>query len=191
MLTEKEIIEIFKKTGVMNKGHFLLTSGKHSDTYMQVSRIFEHPEYAEMLCKELKGKFDVTPDIVIGPAIGAIQMSYETARQLGALCYFAEREDGKMTLRRGFHIEKGQKVLVVEDVITTGGTVKEVIELVNALGGEVVGVASIVDRSKGQVSFGVPFRAVYSAVIKSWEADECELCKQGLPITKPGSRKVK
>ncbi len=191
MLTKKEIEEILEKTGVMNTGHFLLTSGRHSDKYMQVSRIFEYPEYAEALCKELPSKFGEKPDIVIGPAIGAIQMSYETARQFGARCFFAEREEGVMTLRRGFHIEEGKKVLVVEDVITTGGTVREVIDLVKKAGGVVIGVASVVDRSMGKVDFGVPFKAVYSADIKSWEPDECELCKKGIPFIKPGSRKIK
>ncbi|MEG1028404.1 MAG: phosphoribosyltransferase family protein, partial [Oscillospiraceae bacterium] len=130
---------------------------------------------------------------VIGPAMGAVQMAYEVSRTLKCENFFTERdENGKMTLRRGFSLSEGQKVLVVEDVVTTGGSVKEVIELVKSLGGEVVGVGSIVDRTGGKIDFGVPFKAVYSAEVTSWEPDECPLCKAGeIELVKPGSRKIK
>ena len=130
--------------------------------------------------------------MVVGPAIGGIIMAYEMGRQLGVSNIFAERENGEMTLRRGFAVEKGQRCLVCEDVVTTGGSVKEVIALLQSMGAEVVGVGSVVDRSNGKVDFGVPFHAVLSMEVTSWEADECPLCRAGAgaPV-KPGSRSFK
>lgn len=188
MITDERILEIFQTTGVLQEGHFLLASGKHSQKYMQCAKIFQYANYSEELCRELSKMFD-NVEIVIGPAIGAIQMSYEVSRHLGVKNLFAERENGVMALRRGFTIEKGQRVLVVEDVVTTGGSVKEVIELVKAVGGEVIGVGSLVDRSKGKADFGVPFKALISVDVESFEADECPLCKKGMEIQKPGSKR--
>ena len=129
---------------------------------------------------------------MVSPAVGGIIMGYEVARQLGVKNYFAEREGGNMTLRRGFSLEKGARVIVVEDVVTTGGSVKEVIELCRNAGAEVVAVASIVDRSGGQVDFGVPYRALLSMEVKSYEANDCPLCREGkIPAIKPGSRNLK
>ncbi len=147
-MTREEIIEMLKEAGVLLEGHFLLTSGRHSDRYMQCAKIFQYSKYSVPLCAELVEKYkDDNVELVIGPAIGAIQMAYEVGRQLGVKNIFAEREDGNMTLRRGFTIEKGQRVLIVEDVVTTGGSVKEVMELVKEAGGEIVGIGSIVDRT--------------------------------------------
>ena len=130
MLTKERVLEILKEAGVLLEGHFLLTSGRHSAKYLQCAKIFQYTKYSEELCKDLAEKFkDSGVEVVIGPAIGAIQMSYEVSRHLGVKNIFAEREDGKMTLRRGFTIEPGQKVLVVEDVVTTGGSVREVIDI--------------------------------------------------------------
>jgi orotate phosphoribosyltransferase len=128
-------------------------------------------------------------DIVAGPALGGIIMAYEIARALGARNIFAERENGVMTLRRGFRIEPGERALVVEDVVTTGGSVKEVIGLLREMGADIVGVSAVVDRSNGSVDFGVPFRSLVTMDIKSWEASDCPLCGTRIPITKPGSRK--
>ena len=189
MLSEQRILDIFSTTGVMLEGHFKLTSGRHSDKYMQFARLFEYPEYSQMLCAELASRFtDV--DIVAGPALGGIIMAYEVSRALGARNVFAEREDGVLTLRRGFEIPKDANVLCVEDVVTTGGSVKELLGILHICGANPVGVAAIVDRSGGQVDFGVRFESVYRAVITSYPEDKCPLCEQGIPVVKPGSRVI-
>ncbi len=191
-MTNNEIIEMLKEAEVLLEGHFLLTSGRHSDKYMQCAKIFQNSKYSVPLCGELVEKYkNDNIEVVIGPAIGAIQMAYEVGKQLGVKNIFAERENGKMTLRRGFTIEKGQRVLVVEDVVTTGGSVREVIELVEQCGGVVAGVGSIVDRTGGKIDFGVPYKSAFSMDITSYEADECPICKTGAPLVKPGSRNVK
>ena len=192
-MTKNEIIDVLKEAGVLLEGHFLLTSGRHSDKYMQCAKIFQDAKYSVPLCAELAKQYkDDNVDVVIGPAIGAIQMSYEVGKQLGVCNIFAERDgDGVMTLRRGFTIDKGQRVLIVEDVVTTGGSVKEVMELVKKCGGEIVGIGSIVDRTGGKIDFGVPYRSAFSMDIISYEAEECPICKTGIPLVKPGSRKVK
>jgi len=192
MMTKEEIIEIFKEKEVMLEGHFLLTSGRHSDKYMQCAKLFQYADVSEKICAQLAEQFkDKEIDLVVGPAIGGIIMSYEMGRQLGVKNIFAERENGAMTLRRGFTVEPGTKVLVVEDVVTTGGSVKEVIALLQGMGADVVGVGSVVDRSNGKVDFGIDYRAVLSMEVISFEPDECPLCKQGIPAVKPGSRKLK
>lgn len=192
MIIDERVIEILKEAGVLQEGHFQLTSGRHSDKYLQCAKIFQYTKYSEELCAALAEKYSGKGiDLVIGPAIGAIQMSYEVSRHLGVKNIFAEREEGKMTLRRGFTIEKGQKVLIVEDVVTTGGSVREVMDIVRANGGEIVGIGSIVDRTGGKIDFGVPFAAVISMEVVSYEPDACPLCKQGLPMVKPGSRQLK
>ena len=168
-----------------------MTSGRHSGRYLQCARIFRNTRYSEELCAALAAHFkDDRVDIVIGPALGAVQMASEVSRALGCENFFAEREDGSMTLRRGFAIEPGQRVLVVEDVVTTGGSVREVLEIVRQAGGEIVGVGSIVDRTGGRIDFGVPFHSVISMEVESYEPSECPLCKAGAPAPyKPGSRK--
>lgn len=194
MLTEERVVEVLKEAGVLLEGHFLLTSGRHSNKYLQCAKIFRNTKYSEELCAALGEKYTgAGVEVVVGPAMGAVQMAYEVSRALGCENFFTERdENGKMTLRRGFAVEPGQKVLIVEDVVTTGGSVKEVIELVRAAGGDIVGVGSIVDRTGGNIDFGVPFKAVYSADVTSWEKDECPLCKAGeIELVKPGSRKIK
>ena len=190
-MTKERALEILKEAGVLLEGHFLLTSGRHSGRYLQCARIFRNTRYSEELCAALAAHFkDDRVDIVIGPALGAVQMAYEVSRALGCENFFAEREDGSMTLRRGFAIEPGQRVLVVEDVVTTGGSVREVLEIVRQAGGEIVGVGSIVDRTGGRIDFGVPFHSVISMEVESYEPSECPLCKAGAPATyKPGSRK--
>lgn len=191
-MTRDEIIAMMKEAEVLLEGHFLLTSGRHSDKYMQCAKIFQNAKYSEPLCAELVKQYkDDNVELVIGPAIGAIQMSYEVGKQLGVKNIFAERENGVMTLRRGFTIEKGQRVLIVEDVVTTGGSVREVMALVKECGGEIVGVGSIVDRTGGKIDFGVPYRSAFSMDITSYEPEECPICKTGLPLVKPGSRGTK
>lgn len=174
----------------MQEGHFRLTSGLHSDRYMQCARLFEYPGDSAEVCSEVASFFkDQKIDLVVGPAIGGIIMAYEMARTLSIRNIFAERENGTMTLRRGFHVESGMRALVVEDVVTTGGSVREVIDLLRDSGAEIVGVGSVVDRSNGTVDFGVPFHALISMEVLSWEEGDCPLCGQGVPIVKPGSRK--
>jgi orotate phosphoribosyltransferase len=185
-----EILDIFRQTGVMLEGHFQLTSGRHSNRYMQCAKLFQYPDIAEKFAKELSEKFSDV-DLVAGPAVGGIILAYEVSRQMGVPNIFAERENGAMTLRRGFAVPEGARVLVVEDVVTTGGSVKEVISLVRSLGGEVVGVGSVVDRSNGAVDFGVPFNAVLSMEVVSYPPEECPLCKAGSVAVKPGSRGLK
>ncbi|MDR3353461.1 MAG: orotate phosphoribosyltransferase [Synergistaceae bacterium] len=180
---------ILKRLNVLMTGHFRLTSGLHSDRYMQCAKLFENPEESAELCYDLSGRFcDV--DLVAGPAIGGIIMAYEVARALGVRNIFAERENGKMTLRRGFLASPGERVLVVEDVVTTGGSVEEVIGLMRGFGAEIVGVGAIVDRSGGRASFGVPFHALVVMEATSWKEEECPLCRDGIPLTKPGSRPI-
>lgn len=191
-MTNQEIIAMLKEAGVLLEGHFLLTSGRHSDKYMQCAKIFQDAKYSVPLCAELVAQYrDENVELVIGPAIGAISMSYEVGKQLGVRNIFAERENGVMTLRRGFTIEKGERVLIVEDVVTTGGSVREVMDLVRDCGGEIVGVGSIVDRTGGKIDFGVPYRSAFSMDITSYEPGDCPICKTGMPIVKPGSRAVK
>jgi orotate phosphoribosyltransferase len=191
LLTEEQAIEIFTKSKALLTGHFRLTSGRHSSRYMQCAQVLQYPEYASRLCRDLAERFaGVKVDTVIGPALGGIIVAYEVGRAMGVRTIFTEREQGIMSLRRGFIIEPGEKVLVVEDVVTTGGSVKEVIEVVRQKGGEVVGVGVLVDRSNGKVDFGVKTEAVLSMEIQSYDPEDCPLCREGLPVIKPGSRQV-
>lgn len=192
MVEKERVIEILRKTNALKMGHFLLTSGRHSDQYMQCAQVLQYPEYTGEICKGLAEEFkDDHVDIVVGPATGGIIMAYEIARQLGTPTMFTERENGKMVLRRNFVIPKGARVLVAEDVITTGGSVREVVELVKEAEGELVGVAVLVDRSNGKIDFGTKLRAALSMEVFSYEAEECPICKEGnVPLVKPGSRGI-
>lgn len=191
-MTKEQIIDMLKEAQVLLEGHFLLTSGRHSDKYMQCAKIFQYAKYSEPLCRELAEQYkNDNIDVVIGPAVGAVQMAYEVGKQLGVKNIFAERENGAMTLRRGFTIEPGQRVLIVEDVVTTGGSVREVMQVVQDCGGVVAGIGSIVDRTGGKIDFGVPYKSAFSMDITSYEAEECPICKTGAPLVKPGSRALK
>lgn len=190
MITQEEVLQMLKDKNAYLEGHFRLSSGRHAGKYMQCAKIMQYPEDFGKLCAELATYFkDENITLVAGPAVGAVIFSYEMGRALGVKTIFAEREDGVMTFRRGFEVSPEDRVLVVEDVITTGGSCKEVIKAVQAIGATVVSAASIVDRSAGKVDMGVPFKALLSMEIESYEEDECPLCKQGMPIVKPGSRK--
>jgi len=188
-LTQQEILDLFIETGALLEGHFLLTSGKHSNKYFQCAKVLQYPEYAGKLGEIISVFFkhyDI--DTVIAPAVGGIVVGQEVARQLNKKSIFAERVNGKLTLRRGFEINGGEKVLVCEDVVTTGGSVFEVMEVVKNSGGEVVGVGMIVDRSNGKVDFGVPQISALQTEVVTYEPEECPLCKEGIPAVKPGSR---
>lgn len=188
---ENNILEIFKKTGALLHGHFLLTSGRHSSMYFQCAKVLQYPEYTEKVCKVIADYFKTYEiDTVISPAMGGIIVGQEVARQLNKRSIFAEREEKKLTLRRGFTIDKGEKLLVCEDVVTTGGSVFEVIDIVKQQGGEVVGVGYIVDRSSGKVQFGYPQVSTMKMDVISYSPEECPLCLEKLPLVKPGSRKV-
>jgi orotate phosphoribosyltransferase len=190
LLNHEEVLKVFYDSGALMEGHFLLTSGLHSDQYMQCARVLQYPRYTEKLAQEIANKFiDDNIELVIGPAMGGIIVAYEVARQLGVPALFTERLDGEMVLRRGFMMDAGQRVLVVEDVVTTGGSVREVMNVVNKFGAKVVGVGVLVDRSNGTVDFGVKQEAVLTMDISSWPAADCPLCARGkLPVVKPGSR---
>jgi len=191
-LNEKDILEIFEKSGALLKGHFLLTSGRHSNVYFQCAKVLQYPEYAEKICALISEHYKFFEiDTVIAPAIGGIVVGQEVARQLNKRSIFAEREDKSLTLRRGFTIEKGEKVLVCEDVVTTGGSVFEVIDIVKNYSAEVVGVGFIVDRSNGKVNFHHSQFSTMMLDAKSFSSDECPLCKEGIELVKPGSRKIK
>jgi len=191
IIKTEEVMKKFEEAGAIQKGHFKLTSGVHSDTYIQCAQIMQHPEFMHNLCSELGKKFrgdDI--DVIVGPAIGGIIMAHVMARVLGpwVRAIFTERENGKMTLRRSFEIKEGEKVLVVEDVTTTGSSVREVIDIVNSRKGKVVGVGVLIDRSGGKVNFGVKTEKLLTVDIKTFLPEECSLCKKGIPVVKQGSR---
>lgn len=190
MLNHEEVVKVFSESGALMEGHFRLTSGLHSDQYMQCAKVLQYPKYTEKLAREMADKFrDDNIELVIGPAMGGIIVAYEVARQLNVPALFTERLDGEMVLRRGFMMDAGQRVLVVEDVVTTGGSVREVMNVVEKFGAKVVGVGVLVDRSNGAVDFGVKQEAVLTMDIHSWKAEDCPLCARGkLPVVKPGSR---
>jgi len=186
-----KVEQILQETGALLTGHFQLTSGRHGAQYMQCAKVLQYPEHtryiAETLAENFKGE---KVDIVLAPAVGGIVLGYELARALGAKSIFAEREEGKMTLRRGFEIPKGASVVVAEDVVTTGGSTKEVMAIAEEYGANILGTCVMVDRSGGKLDFGVKFAAAYTANIVSYEPENCPLCKEGLPMIKPGSRKL-
>lgn len=184
-----EVMRLFQGCGAWLEGHFALSSGLHSREYLQCALILEHPTLASRLCGALAERFagdEIT--CVIGPALGGVLVSYETARHLGVRSLFSERVEGKLQLRRSFHVGPNDRVLVVEDVVTTGGSAEELIELVQDRGATVVGVGALIDRSSGWASFDVKFHALLSIDAKTFPPDTCPLCKEGIPVTKPGSR---
>jgi len=190
-LNEQEIINIFRQTGALLEGHFLLTSGRHSSQYFQCAKVLQYTNYNTQICEKIANHFKkIEIDTVIAPALGGIIVGQEVARQLSKKFIFAEREKTALTLRRGFSLKENEKVLVCEDVVTTGGSVFELIEIVKSFNANVVGVGFIVDRSNGKVSFGYPQFSTLKVDAVSFLPDECELCKKGIPLVKPGSRKI-
>jgi len=192
MNNSDNVLEIFEQTGAMLKGHFLLTSGRHSNVYFQCAKVLQFPKFTELLCTKIVEYFkDTEIDVVIAPAIGGIVVAQEIGRLLGKKTIFAERENGSLTLRRGFSLNEGDRVLVCEDVVTTGGSVFEVIDIVKKANAIVAGVGYIVDRSSGKVNFGFPQFSTVNVDVISYAPDACPLCKDGkLPAIKPGSRKI-
>ncbi len=190
-MEKKQIEQIFIKTNALRNGHFKLTSGLHSPSYFQCALVLQHPQYLETFCKEIVDFYAEDQDMintVISPAVGGIVVSQEVGRQLGVRSIFAERKEGMMQLRRGFRLSKNDCVLVVEDVVTSGGSVKEVVELVEASGAFVVGAACIVNRSGDSNPLDIPLFSVYNTNAVTYEPEQCPLCRQNVAITQPGSR---
>ncbi len=191
-LEQEDILKIFKDSGALLEGHFILTSGLHSGRYFQCAVVFQYPWHAETLCREIADHFrEAKIDVVVSPAVGGIVFGQETARLLGVRSIFAERVEGTMTLRRGFVIAPGERVLLAEDVTTTGGSVKEVMQAVRDAGGEVVAVTAVVDRSGGQAEFGVPYFSLFQMEVINYHPDDCPMCKAGSRAVKPGSRNIR
>jgi len=184
---EAGLIELLKQTGVIMEGHFLLTSGRHSARFLQCSQLLQYPRHAEKVCRQMAEPFkNEQIDTVIGPAMGGVILSYEIARALDARALFAERTgEGTMALRRGFQVAAGEKVLVVEDAVTTGGSIQKVIDLLRQTGAEIAGVSIMIDRTSGKLDFGVPVQALLSMEIESYGSEECPLCQEGIPLQKP------
>jgi len=192
MSNEEEILNIFRQHGALLEGHFLLSSGLHSEKYLQCAMVLQHPDVATELCFKLASLFRSEKiDLVIAPALGGIIVAQEVAKALGVRAIFAERVDGKLTLRRGFAIEKGERALVVEDVVTTGGSTKETIRVVTDAGGVVIGAGSIIDRSGGTADLGVTFNSLVTLAIDACQPKDCPLCAKGIEAVKPGSRNLK
>jgi orotate phosphoribosyltransferase, Thermus family len=191
LLSSEEYLDIFRKSKALLDGHFLLTSGKHSAQYMQCAQVLQYPDRAAVLAEGLASKFRALDiQTVIGPAMGGILVAHEVAKALGVRALFTERENGVMRLRRGFTLSPGERVLVVEDVITTGGSVREVLSVVRESEAVPIGVGVLVDRTGGTVDFGLPQSSILQLNIQAYEAQECPLCSQGIPAIKPGSRKI-
>jgi orotate phosphoribosyltransferase len=187
--TSETILDLFRRVGALLEGHFRLTSGLHSPGYLQCALVLQHPREAEMCGAAIAERVrSLGADAVLSPALGGIVIGHEVARALGVRALFAERQDGRLTLRRGFTLAPGDKVLVVEDVVTTGGSTRETIEVARAAGAEVVGAASIIDRSGGNQHLGVPYHALATVSLPTYDPASCPLCAAGSPVVKPGSR---
>ena len=185
---EGPILEAFREAQALLEGHFLLTSGLHSSRYLQCALVMQDPARGERLCRQLARAFaDENIQCVVGPAMGGILVAYELARVLKARTIFAERQDGKMTFRRGFAIEPGERVLLAEDVVTTGGSLREVQDLITAAGGNVVAICALVDRTSGRdAGFGMPLTSLVKVDAPTYSPEDCPLCRDGLPLQKPG-----
>jgi orotate phosphoribosyltransferase len=190
-MTRDELLDLYRTSGALLEGHFRLTSGLHSPGYLQCALVLQHPAHAEALGRAIAERVrDLRATVVLSPALGGVVIGQEVGRALGVRAIFAERQDGKLALRRGFTLEPADRILVVEDVMTTGGSTRETIEVAKAAGGRVVGTASIVDRSGGTIRFDVPFASLLEIALPTYDPDACPLCAAGLPVVKPGSRPV-
>ena len=188
-LSERQTLQLYEKTGALMRGHFRLTSGLHSDVYLQSALVLQHPEHAAALGSALAEPFRADGvQTVLAPAIGGILVAHEVARALGVRALFTEREGGVMRLRRGFTLAAGERCLVVEDVITTGGSTREVVQCVEEHGAAVVGVGSLIDRSGGTAIFKAKRTALATVTATTWPPEDCPLCKAGSQAIKPGSR---
>ena len=189
----ESVEQMFEKSGAVLKGHFLLSSGLHSPVYWEKFQVLQFPEYTEQLCRMIADRFrDSSVQVVAGPTTGGVILAYEVARQLGVRGIFAEKDDaGGRSFRRGFRIDPGERVLIVDDIFTRGGSIGEILEAVRKLGGDVVGIGVLVDRSPEKVEFDVPFFSCHRAEAVTYRPEECPLCADGVPLVKPGSSQPK
>lgn len=188
-MTPEQVLEHFRAAGALLEGHFRLTSGLHSSRYLQCALVLQHPPRAEAMGRAIADRVrDLGVQAVLSPALGGIVIGHEVGRALGVRAIFAERQDGALTLRRGFSLAPGERVLVVEDVVTTGGSTRETIDVARAAGAQVVGAASIIDRSGGQQKLDVPYVALAALSVPTHEPSSCPMCQAGEPVVKPGSR---
>ena len=188
-MTESDVLMMFRQSGALLDGHFRLSSGLHSPGYLQCALVLQHPHHAEVLGAALGNlvrSLDV--GVVLSPALGGVVIGQEVGRALGVRAMFAERQDGELTLRRGFTLDPGERVLVVEDVVTTGGSTRETMDVARAAGAVVVGACAVVDRSGGKQGLDVPFHALLPMAVKTYQPESCPLCESGVPVVKPGSR---
>jgi orotate phosphoribosyltransferase len=188
-MTNDEVLNIFRENSALLEGHFILSSGLHSDRYIQCALVLQHPKIAEQLCSELARQVrHLGPRVVAAPALGGILVAHEVARALGVRALFTERQEGRMTLRRGFSLAAGEPTLVVEDVLTTGLSTRETMRCIEEAGGKVVGAGALVDRSGGMADLGVFKASLAVLTIQNYNPADCPLCKAGIPAVKPGSR---
>lgn len=190
-MTRDELLDLFRRSSALLEGHFRLSSGLHSPGYLQCALVLQHPQHAEALGRALGERIrEYRPTTILSPALGGLIIGHEVARAVGARAIFAEREDGVLRLRRGFTIGDAERVVVVEDVVTTGGSTRETMRVAIAAGAQVLAAASVVDRSGGNASLEVPLHSLLSLSLPTYEPEACPLCAQGLPIAKPGSRQI-
>ena len=193
-LTRDALLDLFRRSGALLEGHFRLSSGLHSPGYLQSALVLQHPAHAERLGDAIAAAtMSLRATVVLSPALGGVVIGQEVGRALGVRAIFAERQDGMLMLRRGFTLSESDRVLVVEDVLTTGGSTRETMQVARAAGAQVVGAAAIVDRSasgQGGAALGVPFHALLAMALPTYEPDKCPLCAQGLSVVKPGSRPI-
>jgi orotate phosphoribosyltransferase len=188
-MTDSDVLDLFRKSGALLEGHFRLTSGLHSDRYLQSALVLQYPELAETLGHALAARTNhLQATVVLSPALGGIVIGQEVGRALGVRALFAERQDGTLTLRRGFTLAPGERVLVVEDVVTTAGSTRETVDVARTAGAAVVGAASIIDRGAEPNRLDIPFQPLVHHPLPTWDAAVCPLCQQGIPVVKPGSR---
>lgn len=188
---QKEIFDIFKKAKALLAGHFLLSSGLHSDIYFEKFQVLQYPEYVEVLCRKLANFFkDDKIQVVVGPTTGGVIIAYEVAKNLGTRSIIAEPGEVGRIFKRGFSISQGERVLIVDDILTTGGSLREVIELVEKNQGDIRGIGVLLDRSGGEVKFDYPLKPLAVTKAAQYRPEECPLCKAGQPLIKPGSRKI-
>ena len=188
-MTDTEVLNLFRQAGALLEGHFKLSSGLHSDRYLQSALVLQHPDFAEQLGRALADRTKhLQPTAVLSPALGGIVIGQEVGRALQVRALFAERQDGTLSLRRGFTLDPADRVLIVEDVITTGGSTRETIAVAEAAGAQVIGAASIIDRGSDPGRLDVPLQSLVKMQVTAHDPASCPFCAQGLPVVKPGSR---
>ena len=188
-MTETEVLDLFRQSGALLEGHFRLSSGLHSDRYLQSALVLQHPDFAEQLGRALAARLEhLQPTAILSPALGGIVIGQEVGRAMQLRALFAERQDGTLMLRRGFTLSPGDRVVVVEDVITTGGSTRETIAVAEAAGATVLGAAAIVDRGSNPARINLPLQALVRMEVPAYPPESCPMCAKGMPVVKPGSR---